>query len=267
MRFSGGLAGVAAAVLVIGGVAVIPSASAADGAASIAAPASAPGTTLYVDFNGTCSNSGPGTQADPFCTVQAAANVVDPGQTVDISAATTASDPQSVTITRSGTPTEPITFAWAGTGPNPGLSPQKQTGKASIAFQDVHDVTLSHLNIGSVGTDDAIDVIGSSDISLANLMISHGAASESPSPPLESDDIMIDGASSNVTVSRTDFVSGPFQDAVLAKPGAQRVTLNIPIALGPLRFRFQRVRIAQANLVGPGAFGSSITADVAVANG
>ena len=226
MRFSGGLAGVAAAVLVIGGVAVIPSASAADGAASIAAPASAPGTTLYVDFNGTCSNSGPGTQADPFCTVQAAANVVDPGQTVDISAATTASDPQSVTITRSGTPTEPITFAWAGTGPNPGLSPQKQTGKASIAFRDVHDVTLSHLNIGSVGTDDAIDVIGSSDISLANLMISHGAASESPSPPLESDDIMIDGASSNVTVSRTDFVSGPFQDAVLAKPGAQRVTLT-----------------------------------------
>lgn len=43
--------------------------------------------------------------------------------------------------------------------------------------------------------------------------------------------------------------------------------LNIPIALGPLRFRFQRVRVAQANLAGPGAFGSSITADVVVANG
>jgi hypothetical protein len=49
--------------------------------------------------------------------------------------------------------------------------------------------------------------------------------------------------------------------------GARRVALNIPIALGPLRFRFHRVRIAQANLSGPGAFGSSITADVAVANG
>ena len=104
MRFSGGLAGVAAAVLIIGGVAVIPSASAADGAAGGSAPASAPGTTLYVDFNGTCSDSGPGTQADPFCTVQAAANVVDPGQTVVVSAASTLGTPQSVTIARSGTP-------------------------------------------------------------------------------------------------------------------------------------------------------------------
>lgn len=49
--------------------------------------------------------------------------------------------------------------------------------------------------------------------------------------------------------------------------GARRVTLNIPMALGPLRFRFHRVRIAQANLSKPGAFGSSITANVAVTNG
>ena len=37
---------------------------------------------------------------------------------------------------------------------------------------------------------------------------------------------MIDGASSDVTVSRTDFYSALFQDAVLAKPGAQQVTLT-----------------------------------------
>jgi hypothetical protein len=48
--------------------------------------------------------------------------------------------------------------------------------------------------------------------------------------------------------------------------GARRVVLNMPIALGPLRFRFSRIRIAQANLAGPGSFGSSLTADVAVAN-
>jgi hypothetical protein len=224
VRFSGGLVGVAAAVLIIGGVAVIPSASAADSAAGIAAPASAPGTTLYVDFNGTCSDSGPGTEADPFCTVQAAANVVDPGQTVDVMAANTRESPQSVTITRSGTPAEPITFAWPGTGPDPALSPEKQTGKAVITLQGVHDVTLSRLNVESWGTDDAIDVVGSSDISLDSLVISH--TSTSPSPALESDDIMIDGASSNVTVSRTEFYSSSFQDAVLAKPGAQQVTLT-----------------------------------------
>ena len=223
MRISGGLAGVAAAVLIIGGVAAIPSASAADGAAGGTAPASAPGTTLYVEFNGTCSDSGPGTQADPFCTVQAAANVVDPGQTVDISGATGAEDPQSVTITRSGTPAEPITFTWAGTGFNPVLTPEKQTGKAVITLQDAHDVTLSRLNVENFGTDDAIDVLGSSDISLTGLMISHNNGSAAAP---ESDDIMIDGASSDVTVSRTEFYAGAFQDAVLAKPGAQQVTLT-----------------------------------------
>ena len=49
--------------------------------------------------------------------------------------------------------------------------------------------------------------------------------------------------------------------------GQVLVDVDIPIAIGPLRFRFHRVRIAQANLRGSGAFGSSITADVAVANG
>ena len=231
MRFPGGVTGVAAAVLVVG-LAAMPVARAADvagghaaktTAAVVSAPATAPGTTLYVDFHGMCSDSGPGTQADPFCTVQAAANVVDPGQTVDISAATASEDPQSVTISRSGTPGEPITFAWPRTGVDPLLSPEKQTGKAVVTLQDVHDVTLSRLDIESWGTDDAVDVVGSSDISLGNLAISHynpGSAT------LESDDIMIDGASSDVTVSRTEFYSNDFLDAVLVKPGAQQVTLT-----------------------------------------
>ena len=46
--------------------------------------------------------------------------------------------------------------------------------------------------------------------------------------------------------------------------GAQRVVLDIPIALGPLRFRFNRVRVAQANLAGSGSFGSELLAEVAV---
>jgi hypothetical protein len=49
--------------------------------------------------------------------------------------------------------------------------------------------------------------------------------------------------------------------------GARRVMLDMPIALGPLRFRFKRVRAAQANLRGPGSFGSELVAEVAVSNG
>ena len=248
MRFSGGLAGVAAAVLIIG-VTAIPAARAAGDAVG-AATATAPGTTLYVDFNGTCSDSGPGTQADPLCTVQAAANVVDPGQTVAITAASTLASPQSVTITRSGTPTEPITFAWAGTGIDPAISPGKQTGKAVVTLQDVHDVTLSHLTIGSVGTDDAVDVIGSSDISLANLGISHESTTTTATP--ESDDIMIDGASANVTVSRTEFLSEAFQAAVLAQPGAQQVTLTTNLVYSPS---------AQSGFVLDGTAGAAVTSN------
>jgi hypothetical protein len=48
--------------------------------------------------------------------------------------------------------------------------------------------------------------------------------------------------------------------------GAQRVVLDMPIALGPLVFRFTRIRIARANLVGPGSFGSELVAQVAVSN-
>ena len=220
MRFSGGLAGIAAAVFVIG-AAAIPAARAADSAAGRAATVATPGTTLYVNADGGCSDSGPGTLADPYCTVQAAANVVDPGQTVDIIASDTAQSRQSVTITRSGTPTEPITFTWSGSGPTPTLSPMKQTGRAVVTLKDVHDVTLSHLEIENFGTDDGIDVIGSSDISLSTLWIVHIATTQTPASAA----ISIDGTSSDVTVSRTIFDESPLW-AVRSSQGASRVTLT-----------------------------------------
>jgi hypothetical protein len=46
--------------------------------------------------------------------------------------------------------------------------------------------------------------------------------------------------------------------------GVRRVALVIPISLGPLRFRFSRIKIAQANLAGPGQYGSELTGEVAV---
>lgn len=48
--------------------------------------------------------------------------------------------------------------------------------------------------------------------------------------------------------------------------GVSRILLTIPIRLGPLRFRFSRIKIAQANLSGPGQFGSELVGDVAVAD-
>ncbi len=49
--------------------------------------------------------------------------------------------------------------------------------------------------------------------------------------------------------------------------GVSRITKGIPLAIGPLRFLFSRIRIAQANLAGPGSYGSEVLGQVAVANG
>ncbi len=215
MRLSGGLAGVAASVLLIGL------------AASPAAAAVAAGTSLYVDVSvfAFCSDKGPGTLAEPFCTVQHAANVVSPGQTVDIMSSEANATPQSATITRSGTPDAPITFTWLRTASEPDdptLSPDNQTGHAVITLKSVHDVTLSDLQIGNYGTDDGIDVIGSQDISVAGATIGHVATQASP---IASAAVSIDGASSTVTVSRTLF-NGSSRYAVLAAPGARAVTVT-----------------------------------------
>jgi hypothetical protein len=48
--------------------------------------------------------------------------------------------------------------------------------------------------------------------------------------------------------------------------GARNVVRDMPIALGPLRVRFTRIRVAQANLAGPGPFGSELVAQVAVSD-
>jgi hypothetical protein len=48
--------------------------------------------------------------------------------------------------------------------------------------------------------------------------------------------------------------------------GVRRVVLDMPIPVGPLRFRFSRIKIAQGNLVGPGQSGSELVAEVAVTN-
>ena len=84
------------------------------GAPAATADTGQPGT-LYVQGVDWCSDTGPGTQDMPFCSVQAAADVVMPGQTVDIVGAP--SQGGKVTLTRSGTPSAPITFQGVSTDP------------------------------------------------------------------------------------------------------------------------------------------------------
>jgi hypothetical protein len=89
-------------------------------------------------------------------------------------------------------------------------------------------------------------------------------------------DFVLNGAYAYAVFDLPDPVRGLYlnlgveyeqQSAATRLIAVRRVILDMPIAFGPLRFRFKRIRVAQKNLVGPGSVGSELVAEVAVANG
>ncbi len=81
---------------------------------AVAAPAAqAAGTTVYVGGAG-CSDAGPGSQIQPYCTINKGATVAVAGQTVQVAAGRYA---EKVTVAHSGTAASPITLR-----PAPGAS-------------------------------------------------------------------------------------------------------------------------------------------------
>lgn len=153
---------------------------------------------LYVN-NGTgsnCSDAGVGTQAVPFCTIQAAADVAGPGQTVQISYGTN-NYPGEVDLTRSGNQGAPITFT---TDPNPTtrLNPRVNLGGThAFTLTGVHDIVLSGLNASSSGA--GIVITDSSRIDLDEDFLD-GSSGQATTP---SDGVDITGQSSAVTISRS----------------------------------------------------------------
>lgn len=187
-------------------------------AAQAAAPA-----TLYVDQSSpSCSDSGPGSQAAPFCTIQAAANVVTAGQTVAIEGGKdglSARYGESVTVRNSGTPSAPITFAAVLDPPNPPPYLFPSSGPA-FTLDHVHDVTISHLDLQHWGNADGVDVTGSQNVTLDSLYINQDGA-----PTALPTGVTIDGASAGVTVSRSQIFES-FGYGVRSQPGAQQVTVT-----------------------------------------
>ena len=130
----------------------------------VAAPAGADSSVLYVsDYAAaSCSDTGPGTAAAPFCTIQAAADVAQPGQTVDIAPGYYTG---SLDITRSGTPGAPITFT-AEPGQGPGDVNVDLGTDDAFTVTGAHDVTVSGFQVDPEGPDGALSVSDSSDITL-----------------------------------------------------------------------------------------------------
>ncbi|HXM53763.1 MAG TPA: right-handed parallel beta-helix repeat-containing protein [Candidatus Dormibacteraeota bacterium] len=95
-------------------------------------------TVLYVDgANPSCSNSGPGTSTQPYCTIQKGASVATAGTTVQVAAATYA---ENVSPWNSGAAGTPIVFAAAPgatvTGTAAGSNGFTISGKSYITIQN-----------------------------------------------------------------------------------------------------------------------------------
>jgi len=155
--------------------------------------ADSPPQDLYVAQGSShCSDTGPGSYDAPFCSIGAAAAVVVPGQTVRVQPG---SYQTTVHLTRSGTADAPITFA-ADHVDGRSVVVDTQTDPAA---GDAFDLTgVQHVVVrgfwavpGSKGSGYRVD--GSQDVTIDQ---ANATAAGAPS-------ILVTGASSDVTVSRT----------------------------------------------------------------
>ena len=126
----------------------------------LAAPAqAAEATTLYVrQSSAACSDTGPGTEAAPFCSIGPAVARVEAGQTVDIGAGTYA---ERVTVARSGTPDQPVTIR------NTAGSNGRISGpEAGVLVDGQHDVVLRDLWMTALADVPGLDLRDSSAITV-----------------------------------------------------------------------------------------------------
>ena len=159
--------------------------------AAVAAP-----ITLYVNSAGpaACSDAGQGSQAQPYCTIAAAAAVVQPGQTVEVA---NHADVGKVTLTRSGEEGRPVTF-------------RGTSEPWTVADLDVvggHDIVVR-----SFGDSVVLRVADSSRVTVDGVSGST---------------LKVTGASSDVTVSRSSFglisAEAGSTGTVIARNGAYEV--------------------------------------------
>ncbi|MFD7907845.1 PKD domain-containing protein [Kitasatospora sp. NPDC059747] len=168
-------------------------------------------SVLHVDnaYGSACSDAGSGAQDRPFCTVQAAVDAAQPGQTVQV--ATGGSYRESVTVRHSGLPGRPIVIK----ADIPYGMPQTILGIRSwdagskpaahaLVFSGVHDVTVSGFQFEApqegVLVQDADRIVVNRNTVLAGDPVFNGVPSSYPDPAPA---VRITGKTTATTVSRT----------------------------------------------------------------
>ena len=193
------------------------------------AAAVADGTTLYVSNAKTanCSDTAAdaGTQAQPYCTLQVAADAAQPGDTVQVDPSS-ADSQGPLAITRSGTAAAPITFVGnvgaPGNANQAGLLATAGANVPALSFDQVHNVVVRGFRALAVpGSPSVVAVDGSSQITLDQDTIEEQGSNSSTAPVVH-----IDGSSSGITLSRNIVDSSEYGTGVVVDAGATGVVLT-----------------------------------------
>lgn len=180
----------------------------------------ATGTALYVDDDAVgCSDTGPGSQAEPFCQIQPAADAATAGDTVHVARNKTQYAP--VTIASVGTADAPITFAMASgnSSSTTGSVVVSKTSTPAMTFSGAQFVDVTGFNIGSLGTSTL--VFSQSQ----HISYDTGSVTTSPIAPGTAETIAVDGSSSGISLTRLRISPQSGGLAFASAAGAQDITL------------------------------------------
>lgn len=185
-------------------------------AAPVKSRTAATGKTIYADVYPNCTTeTGDGSQANPYCNLQDAVNAAVSGDTVDAIGDGNGYFMNTLTVTTSG-----ISIVGVG-GQNPGIFPELgNAGKPALVIDGASNVTVSNLFMSGFNAP-AVEVIGSSNLTFDSDSVTKGAWGNT-------DTLTIDGSSSDITVSRTYLDNGmwtaPGHEAVSIAAGASNIT-------------------------------------------
>ena len=180
--------------------------------------------TIYVNnaSGANCSDSGSGTEAAPFCTIQAAVDVAAAGDTVLV-------EPGyyngAVSISESGTSAEPITIqaqgtSWAQRQAQP-AEVNAATGKPAFTISGASYVSL--VGFQAEATAGTVALIENSSHVTVDSLYGHGG---SGGLPVGSPTIDVAGTSSYVTVSRNNLSPGYDSSGIQVESGSSNDTIT-----------------------------------------
>ncbi|MEY9965623.1 hypothetical protein ABIA33_003669 [Streptacidiphilus sp. MAP12-16] len=160
-------------------------------------PVSASGSTIYVNVRASnCSDTATaaGTQDVPYCTIQPAVNVAQPGQTVLVAPGFYRGE---VDVTHSGTSTEPITIAGdngEAHGPANSATLVNRLGAHAFVVKGVHDVAIQGFNLQT--RDSAVTIQDSSRIAVRESILTSLELAGSVAPGID-----VSGSSDSISLT------------------------------------------------------------------